>query len=270
MSQDRPWQLDMFRKGLKKNLRLRALKRQLQNVNARAQCLLITCGDNNGAMNYFLRECGGDWQWADLEEQCIAEMTHLLGDPIHHIDGETLPFADGQFDVVVCIDVHEHLADPQPITREIHRVTSPAGRVIITVPNGDETKLAVRVKHALKMNKEAYGHARVGLTIEELESLMNRCGIATDSIETYSRFFTEMLELSINYFYVKVLGKHDSTGAESGEIAPATQKKLEAVSTSYRIYSIIYPLYWLFSKLDFLLAHTEGYCVLIAGKTAKA
>ena len=266
--QSRPWQLEMFRKGLKKNLRLKALQRQLLHLESNTRCLLVTCGDNNGAMNYFLRECGGNWHWADLEGQCIPEMTRLLGDPVHLVQAETLPFAADHFDVVVCIDVHEHLDDPEPITREIHRVTSPAGRIIITVPNGDESKLAVRVKHALNMTKEAYGHARVGLTIEELDTLMSSCNIATDFVETYSRFFTEVLELTINFFYVKVLGKSDAAGAEEGEIAPATEEKLEAVSTSYRIYSIIYPVYWLLSKLDVLLTHTEGYCVLIAGSKA--
>ena len=59
MARDLPWQLDMFRKGLKKNLRLQSLRRLLDDLAPDERCLLLTCGDNNGAMNYFLREIGG-------------------------------------------------------------------------------------------------------------------------------------------------------------------------------------------------------------------
>jgi hypothetical protein len=56
---DEPWQLAMFRKGLKKRLRLKALEKLLKPVAPGERCLLLTCGDNNGAMNYFLRKLGG-------------------------------------------------------------------------------------------------------------------------------------------------------------------------------------------------------------------
>jgi hypothetical protein len=84
-----------------------------------------------------------------------------------------------------------------------------------------------------------------------------------------------MLELSINFLYVKVLRKrshkdedsgHDAHEHEHGEIAPATADQLRKVQTSYRIYSIIFPAYWLLSQLDHLLFFTEGYCVVVEGR----
>jgi 2-polyprenyl-3-methyl-5-hydroxy-6-metoxy-1,4-benzoquinol methylase len=266
MEKRQPWQLDMFRKGLKKNLRLQSLQRQLIGMDSDQRCLLLTCGDNNGAMNYFLRELGGRWRWADLESQCIEEMSTLLGEPVHHVSDQRLPFGDGEFDRVVSIDVHEHLEDPRPITQELHRIAKPNGQIIVTVPNGDESKLAVRIKHALHMSKEAYGHTRVGLTVDELSALLSSCQIQPLYVETYSRFFTEMLELSINFVYVKLLRKSPETAEDQGEIAPATEEKLQSVSTSYRIYPLLFPIYWVLSKLDYLLRYQEGYCVLVAGR----
>lgn len=275
MSRSRPWQLDMFRKGLKKNLRLKTLKRCLREVLPDERCLLVTCGDNNGAMNYFLRELGGKWTWADLEAQSIPEMSLLLGDPVHHAADEKLPFDDESFDRIISIDVHEHVDEPSAITREIQRVARPGAQIIITVPNGDESKLGVRIKHALKMTKEAYGHRRVGLTVEEVKSLMIGSHIEPQDVKTYSRFFTEMLELTINLLYVKVLsrnGERHSLGDdhEHQEIAPATKHQLDSVSRSYRIYSVIFPFYWALSKLDFLLPGQEGYCVLVSGRKGAA
>ena len=266
MRERMPWQLRMFKKGLKKTLRLKSLKRFLGPIGDDERCVLVTCGDNNGAMNYFLRELGGRWSWVDLQDTCIAEMTVLLGEPVEYATDETLPFESDSFDRVIAIDVHEHVEDPTVITRELRRVTRPDGQLIITVPNGDESKLAVRIKHALRMTKDVYGHRRLGFTVEELSDLMVSNRITPLRVETYSRFFTEMLELSINFLYVKVL-KKDPGGAEANaQIAPATSEQLKGVSSSYRVYALIFPFYRVISSLDRLLPFTEGYCVLISGR----
>jgi hypothetical protein len=48
-----PWQLAIFRKGLKKRLRFRALKELLKPIAPDERCLLLTRGHNNRAMNHF-------------------------------------------------------------------------------------------------------------------------------------------------------------------------------------------------------------------------
>lgn len=274
---DEAWQLGMFRKGLKKRLRLKALTKLLGPLASRERCLLLTCGDNNGAMNYFLRELGGQWSWADLEDHSIAEMAALLGDPVVHASENAIPFSDNEFDRIVVIDVHEHVDDPGMVSAELARILKPGGQMIITTPNGDETKLAVRIKNLVGMSKEAYGHKRIGLTADEIEVLMRGNGIRPRNTLWFSHFFTEMLELTINFMYVKVLRK-DGDGQEGqthghdhdddhghAEIAPATAEQLRKVKTSYRIYSLIFPIYWVLSQLDHLVPFKEGYCVVVEG-----
>ena len=277
---DLPWQLAMFRKGLKKRLRLAVLKKLLLPIQGEERCLLLTCGDNNGAMNYYLRELGGSWSWADLENTSIAEMSLLLGEPVTHVTEDSLPYADASFDRIVVIDVHEHVDEPGIVTRELVRILRPGAQLIITTPNGDESKLAVRIKSLVGMSVETYGHTRVGLTSDEIEQLMTAAGVRPVLTTTFSRFFTEMLELTINFLYVKVL-RGDSHTAEAGngsedhsqdrhedhsEIAPATAEQLRKVQTSYRIYSAIFPFYWLISQLDYLVFFRDGYCVVVEGK----
>jgi SAM-dependent methyltransferase len=274
----RSWQLDMFRKGLKKRQRLGVLTSLLAPIPEGDRCLLLTCGDNNGAMNYFLRKLGGRWSWADLEDTSIAEMSELLGEPVVFAKEDNLPFEDAAFDRIVVIDVHEHVDDPGIVTRELVRILKPGAQLVVTTPNGDESKLAVRIKSLVGMSVDVYGHKRVGLTSAEIEALMSAAGVEPVRTRSFSRFFTEMLELSINFLYVKVLRKKDSgSGAETpqpgqhehgdhAEIAPATADQLSKVRRSYRIYSIIFPFYWLISQLDHLLFFQEGYCVVVDGK----
>jgi len=262
----RPWQLLMFDKTLKKQQRLAELKRHLGPIGDNERCLLVTCGDNNGAINHYLSRCGGQWSFADLEDTCRAEMSELLGVEVQAAEPDRLPYADGQFDRVVTIDVHEHLQDPLLFTREVSRVIRAGGQVICTVPNGDESKIAVRLKHALGMTPDEYGHVRVGFTIPQLSAVLQQCGIEPQRSSTFSRLFTELLELSINFAYVKILAPRSKVHVEKGQIAPATGDQLRSMKKSYRIYSLIYPVYWLISRLDTLLPFTEGYVVVVAGQ----
>jgi 2-polyprenyl-3-methyl-5-hydroxy-6-metoxy-1,4-benzoquinol methylase len=266
MSAETPWQLKMFQKTLKKRLRLKVLKSHIGPFKESDQCLLVTCGDNNGAINYYLKEIGGSWTFADLETKSIAEMTELLNAPVLHVEENRLPFENCQFDCVVSIDVHEHLEDPGPFTLELQRIAKPNAIIIISLPNGDETKIATRIKNFIGMTKDQYGHVREGLQVTELRELMSKSGIKPMAHSTFSKVFTELLELSINFLYVKVLAKKSKTKVEKGTIAPATKNQLKSIDKSYKLYSLIYPLFSLISKLDGFFWFSEGYVVVVEGR----
>ncbi|MBT8088807.1 MAG: class I SAM-dependent methyltransferase [Gammaproteobacteria bacterium] len=270
MSGDTAWQLKMFNKSLKKKMRYGVLKKHLGTIGADEKCLLVTCGDNNGAMNHYLRELGGKWSFADLEDTCVAEMSELLGQEVQFLPDDNLGFADASFDRVITIDVHEHLDDCEPFSREVGRIAKPNAQVICTVPNGDEDKIAVKIKNAVGMSPKEYGHSRVGLTIAEMQDILRQSKVEPTVTSTFSRFFTEMLELTINFLYVKVLAKRSKAEVEEGQIAPATKDQIKSVEKTYKMYSLIFPIYWLISRLDALLFFTEGYVVVVEGRRIPA
>jgi SAM-dependent methyltransferase len=47
---------------------------------------------------------------------------------------ERLPWPDGTFDLITCLDVLEHLADEHTAMRELARVCRPSGWAVLTVP----------------------------------------------------------------------------------------------------------------------------------------
>ena len=49
-------------------------------------------------------------------------------------DATSLPFADGQFDIVLATDTIEHIDDDRKALQEIHRVLVPGGYAMIVVP----------------------------------------------------------------------------------------------------------------------------------------
>jgi SAM-dependent methyltransferase len=264
---EQPWQLRLFGMTLKKKQKVDLLLRLLGTPEPAERLLLLTNGDNNGAMNYVFRGRGGRWTWGEFEEAPIAEMQAFLGDPVVHVSTDRLSFDAGAFDAVVVIDVHEHLDDPSALNRELWRVVRPGGRLIVTTPNGDPGKPAVRIKNLLGMTKETYGHVRDGYTIPELRAMLSPLGFDPVADGHYSNFFTEMVELGINVAYVKVLNRKKADGADHGHaaIAPSSADQVRKVEKTLKLYRLIYPFTRAAASLDVLLnPFRVGYAVAVA------
>jgi len=261
-----PWQLQMYQKSLKKRQKVELLMR-LMGAVSNQRCLLISGHDNNGAMNYQFRAAGGQWSWGQVYPQGIGEMAEFLGEPVAHINIDRFPFADGVFDVVIVIDVHEHFREIDGLNREIARVVAPGGMAIITTPNGDTRLPVAALKRVIGMGPEVYGHVVQGYRVRELEGMLRSVGMQPMGNGGYSRFFTELAELVINFAYVKVLAKKKAhPPAMEGTIAPTSKRELEAVRKEYRMYSLIYPFMYLFSLLDKLIPGHGGYAVAVAAR----
>lgn len=261
----RPWQLDMFDFSLKKRQKL-ALLLELMGPAHDQRCLLITSGDNPGGLNYYLRAAGGSWDWAEMEAEGIGPLQELLRDPVRQAHPDGLPFEAGRFDRVVVVDVHEHLESVDALNREIARVLAPGGTAIVTTPGGRTGLPVARLKRWLGMDDAAYGHTVQGYTWEQLEGMMRDAGLEPMARGAYSRFFTELAELAINFAYVKVLGRRQKTRPAAGAIAPRTSDQLRAVGKSYRMYRVVFPLVRAFAALDALIPGRGGYAVAVTAR----
>src|SRR5262245_59036946 len=49
-------------------------------------------------------------------------------------EGENIPFRDASFDSCLCVEVLEHVPQPEPIVAEIRRVLKVGGKLLVTVP----------------------------------------------------------------------------------------------------------------------------------------
>lgn len=260
MKQDEPWQLAMFRVGLKKQQKLRMLLRLLGPPAG--QSLLITHGDNNGALNHFLRAAGGSWSWAELEPEGIPGMVALLGEDVRLATARRLPFGNATFDRVVAVDVHEHLEDPAQFTVEMERVLVPGGLAIVTTPNGDPRLPVSRLKRRIGMTEAVYGHVVQGFRTEQLAALLSAAGLEPVHRDAYAGFFTELTELAINVAWVRLLSKG---GGKTG-IAPRTEDDLRRVRRTYRAYRTIFPFLRAVASLDALVPGRRGYAVAVAAR----
>jgi hypothetical protein len=91
------------------------------------------------------------------------------------------------------------------------------------------------------MTPEVYGHTRAGYTVAELSDSVSRAGLRPKKSGGYSRFVTEMIELVINFGYVRVLAKKRG-GAQPGHIAPVSSGELKTHGMAYKLYSFLFPI----------------------------
>ncbi|MDF1852672.1 MAG: methyltransferase domain-containing protein [Verrucomicrobiales bacterium] len=75
--------------------------------------------------------CGNDIR-SDYVNLDIAALDGV--DVVHDLNQLPLPFEDGVFEEILCLDVFEHVDYP-PLLRECHRILSPGGRITIEVPH---------------------------------------------------------------------------------------------------------------------------------------
>ena len=81
-----------------------------------------------------------------------------------------LPYADGAFDFVVCLEGLEHIENPQQAVREFARLLKPGGELVVSVPN------ILNIEERFKWLVGGYTSHFKPLSHEHLESLRRDFG----------------------------------------------------------------------------------------------
>jgi ubiquinone/menaquinone biosynthesis C-methylase UbiE len=113
---------------------LRALHGLLDEVSGatpNARVLEVGCGE--GEIAGLLHDRWGDVTALDLPDAGLRrDWAGITGPRFLHADAERLPFPDGHFDVVVAVEVLEHLRNPQRGLAEMARVSR--RHLVLSVP----------------------------------------------------------------------------------------------------------------------------------------
>lgn len=249
-----PWALQLFRKSVLKQRKLREIVALLGPTGGR-RCLDL--GSDNGVISLLLRRRGGTWASADLTEEAVASIRGLVESDVHLFDGRRLPFADATFDSVAVVDMLEHVPDDAAFAEELARVTRPGGRLVINTPHLKRTLLC-RLRHALGQTDAKHGHLRPGYTPGELRRLFG-ARFELETPRTYSRFFSELVDTAINVA-VERAGKK---GSAKGMVV--TGDDLRKNRKLFRAYALIYPFVWALTRLDALVP-ASGYMLIAAAR----
>ncbi|MEJ7811817.1 MAG: methyltransferase domain-containing protein [Gemmatimonadaceae bacterium] len=103
-------------------------------VRPGAKILDVGCGDG-ARYGRHLRAAGVLLSGVDVSEVAVqAARSNGIDATVVNLD-ERLPFPDGTFDGVICLEVLEHLVDPEFTARDVLRLLRPGGHLLVSVPN---------------------------------------------------------------------------------------------------------------------------------------
>ncbi len=110
------------------------LKNILQNLSKKSDLKILDVGSCTGYNLHLLSEFGEVYA-VDTEEKAVEYCKKRGFKKISLLkNGLKLPFKDNTFDVVTCLDVLEHIKEDEIYLKELYRVLSPKGKLILFTP----------------------------------------------------------------------------------------------------------------------------------------
>ena len=96
----------------------------------------IGCGAGD-TLNYLKQTGRCDWVCGvELESGAAAQAREKLDMFIEgNIEHQNLPMAPESLDVILCLDVLEHLVDPWNVIHKLDKLLKPGGSIIASIPN---------------------------------------------------------------------------------------------------------------------------------------
>ena len=103
---------------------------------------VLDVGCGSGGVGAGLRRAGasrltGIEVVAEQAELARAGYDHVVAAPVE----EALEQLEGPFDTILCLDVLEHLVDPEQVLRDLHGVAAPGARLQVSLPNARHVSL---------------------------------------------------------------------------------------------------------------------------------
>jgi SAM-dependent methyltransferase len=255
-----PWQLELVKYSLKKKEKVDLIRR---HIRLRPSERALDLGCAQGILSHFLRRQGGWWVSTDLDLTNLRTSQALLEKNLVQTGTPELPFRNRAFDQVVSLDYLEHVDDDEATLAEVRRVLKSGGRFVLITPHAGRFFILQKIRPLVGLKLAFYGHKREGYSLPELEAKLRRAGLRPVGHTTYARFFSELLELILNALYVNFLSTKPQTSFRDGHIRPSTADEFERQRKAFNLYRLVYPFFWLASRLDVLLFFQRGNAIMV-------
>ncbi len=133
------------------------------------------------------REMG--WRAVGIEiSKAAAQAARTAGEQkIAVARAEAIPFEDNRFQVVTLWDVLEHVPDPDAVMKNVARVITPGGRLMLTTGNVESwlARLSRSKWHLYTLPEHLFFFSR-----KSLEILLDRHGFKVEAMTTEASFYT--------------------------------------------------------------------------------
>jgi len=108
-----------------------------------------------------------------------------------------LPIENNKIDVVLCLDLIEHIKEDDKVISEISRVLKKGGKVILTTPVSDGLTLPFFSKEKNEKFNKNLGHIRKGYSLEKIKKLFNANQLTILKTSKYFNLFSRLVYWSM-------------------------------------------------------------------------
>jgi len=254
------WPLERFDHSLRDPQRLALLLKLLGPVRG-LRCLMLSTGDDGGALNFHLRAAGGNWTWATPSRSGGEHIASLLGEGVQVVKPLALPYCDGTFHRVVVVNVHHRLDEVEALDREIARVLEPGGHAVICTPNGNPRLPMKVLQERVGLWPELRVERDRRLGPRDLEQGIATAGLIPLASGGCSRFFTELLD---------TLGEmrraRAGTPGSNGREPPPPRAPQNRYSSGRAPREWVRRTRRIFASLDYVIPGSSGYVIAVAAR----
>jgi 2-polyprenyl-3-methyl-5-hydroxy-6-metoxy-1,4-benzoquinol methylase len=221
----------------------------------------LDLGCGVGTLGTLLERAGGDWTFLEPDAAAVSEARAILHGPVHCSTLEEARFPPASFALVTAFDVIEHVTDPQALLRQIARVLQPGGFFIATTPAAEEGTYVWRSvgKQVFGITKETHGHVLEGFSRAQLAALLHTGGLEPRTLEVFSKFFTEAVELLYNGAYYMKNARRQKTTGYNLALSPASQEDVRRHPRTLLLLKVVAPPLRGISLLDRVVPFGPGY-----------
>lgn len=242
----RIWQEKLFARSIRRQRKLDRLT-ELTGKTTNLQCLEISAGD--GIISASLRALGGSWKTAVATEAAAVSLNYSITDSVTLVENGKLPFEDHAFDRVIIVDALKGISDDREFIHECHRVLKNDGWVIISETRRVPVSLVALLQRSCGISPIAKGRRRNGYKVGELFNIL-KDGFDVPETITYSNGLLESATTIGEVVQKSLLQDYYWMVKKKPE-----KDLLYRYRRLHSLAGIVYPLLWIFSKMEFLPGH---------------
>ena len=171
-------------------LRWYALKNILMQ-QIKDDSIILDLGGYDGFISYKLKNIFSNLDIIIVDiDQSGLNIANRQGLITLHASALELPIEDNRVDVVLCLDLIEHVKEDDKLVKEISRVLKKGGKFILTTPMQNGVSFPFISKEKIAAIKRNWGHVRKGYSLENIEKLFDNNNLVIEKLSKYLNFFS--------------------------------------------------------------------------------
>lgn len=188
-------------------LRWHALKRILKS-EIRNGLVILDIGSYDGYISYNLKKLFPNLKITVVDvDKSGLKLAKEKGLNTLYASALELPIKDNQVDVVLCLDVIEHIKEDEKMIKEISRVLKTGGKVVLTTPMQDGVSFPFLGRQRIENINKSWGHVRKGYSLENIKELFGNSNLKVIKTNKYFNFLSRFIYRFIFLSKISLKGK---------------------------------------------------------------